>query len=83
MYKSTTGIFKDLTDEEEKEFIKYADEHEPDLSKKGLYHPVIINRWREILAKPMFQLFIDTRTDEVVSQVPLTEIKYFKPYKEN
>jgi len=49
MYKSDNIMFRDLNDEEEKNFIKWADNHadEADVGKEGVYHPVIINRWRE------------------------------------
>jgi len=49
MYKSDNPLFRDLTDEEEKKFIKWADENEEEATilKVEIYHPVIIKRWKE------------------------------------
>jgi hypothetical protein len=45
-YQQKGLLDRSLTDEEEIQFRKYADEHDPeDMSKWELYHPVCREQW--------------------------------------
>lgn len=47
-YKSDNFMFRDLTDAEEEQFRQYAREHDPDLSKWEIFHPICRDEWEKL-----------------------------------